>query len=371
VKSFFPYSARRSTSGKRSQGGYAILLVLFFVTLMLLATISVAPNILTEGRREKEKEMIWRGKQYARGVKMYYRKTGKFPTSMDDLVKPKLGSLRFMRQAYKDPMNAKDGDWRLIYVGPTGQLIGSLKPAQTIQLSGLGGATAGVPGTPAAQLGAQSAGQGQGFGQGPGQGFGQGLGQAVGQVFGNSGGNNSATTANGQGQLNTTGQPNAGSQPNASANAGAQPNSPANPTGNPPAGTDGTSTDASGNPTTASDAANEALLEKDPTTVIGGNIIGVGSKINHSSIVVYDKAKNYKQFEFIWNPSKDAITIGGAAGPQIGTPAGQPAQSTPFGTSPGSPTSPPASNPNNPNSPFGPNGAQPGPPETTPPQQQP
>lgn len=340
-----------------SQSGYAILLVLFFVTLMLLATISIAPNILTEGRREKEKEMIWRGNQYARGVKMYYRKTGKFPTSMDDLIKPKLGSLRFMRQAYKDPMNAKDGDWRLIYVGPTGQLIGSLKPQQTIQMSGLGGGVGTVPGTPAAQLGAQSAagGQGQGFGQS----FGQGLGQAVGQVFGNGGASNSAFGPNGQGQPKTSGQANAGALPSGSTNS----------TGNSPAGTDGTSTDASGNPTPASEAANEALLASDPPTVMGGNIIGVGSRVNHSSILVYDKAKNYKQFEFIWNPAKDAIVIGGAAGPQIGTPAGQPTQSSPFGASPGSP----GSNPNNPNAPLGSNGGQPGPPETmpAPPPQQP
>ena len=88
---------------------------------------------------------------------------------------------------------------------------------------------------------------------------------------------------------------------------------------------------------------------------MGGNIIRVGSKINHSSILVYDKAKNYKQFEFIWNPAKDAIVVGGAAGPQIGTPAGQPTQSSPFGASPGSP----GSNPNNPNAPFGSDGGQP------------
>ena len=328
---------------RRSQGGYAILLVLFFVTLMLLATISIAPNILTEGRREKEKEMIWRGNQYARGVKMYYRKTGKFPTSMDDLIKPKLGSLRFMRQAYKDPMNAKDGDWRLIYVGPTGQLIGSLKPPQTIQLSGLGGGVGAIPGTPAAQLGAQSAAGSQGFGQS----FGQGVGQAVGQVFGNGGANNSAFATNGQGQPNASGQ----------ANSGAPPNSSTNSAGNSPAGTD-----ASGNPTPASEAANEALLASDPPTVLGGNIIGVGSKINHSSILVYDKAKNYKQFEFIWNPATDAIVVGGAVGPQIGTPAGQPAQSSPFGAAPGSS----GTNANSPNAPFGSNGGQPGPPETMP-----
>ncbi|HEY6129501.1 MAG TPA: hypothetical protein VIW23_15105 [Candidatus Acidoferrum sp.] len=330
----------RRRNHRRGDGGYAILLILFFLTLLLLTTISVAPNILTAGRREKETEMIWRGKQYIRGVKLYYRKTGKFPTKMDDLIKPQLGNLRFMRKAYKDPMNAKDGEWRLIYVGPSGQLIGSLKPPQTIQMSGLAGAMGPVPGTPAAQLGAQSA---------AGQGFGQGLGQAVGQVFGNAGGANSASAAN-------PGQSNAGNaQPN---NGGQQANGSIDANANPLSATGTTATDASGTPNdAASEAANEALLASDPTTVIGGNIIGVGSKVNHSSIYVYEKAKNYKQFEFIWDPSKDAIVIGGA-GQQIGTPAGQPGQSTPFGTSPNS-----NSNPNSPTQP------QPGPPETTAPPQ--
>jgi hypothetical protein len=323
-----PISERRPAvrARRRSERGYAILLVLFLVTLMLIATISVAPNILTQGRREKETEMIWRGKQYTRAIKLYYRKTGKFPTSMDDLTKPKLGSLRFMRQAYKDPMNKKDGEWRLIYVGPTGQLIGSLKPPQTLQLSGLAGAGGALPGTPAAQLGAQSAGQTAG----------QTFGQAVGQIFGNSGAAGQSAPSNSANQPNTAGTANSGS-----------------------------STDAPGTPGTppdTSEAASEALLASDPTTVMGGNIIGVGSTVNQHSIIVYEKAKNYKQFEFIWDPSKDAIVLGGAAGPQIGTPAGQPANSSPFGR-------PSDSNPNSPGSPLNP---QPNPPETTPaPPQQP
>jgi len=312
---------------RRSERGYAILLVLFLVTLMLMATISVAPNILTQGRREKETEMVWRGKQYARAIKLYYRKTGKFPTSMDDLTKPKLGSLRFMRQAYKDPMNKKDGGWRLIYVGPTGQLIGSLKPPQTLQLSGLAGAGEALPGTPAAQLGARSAGQTAG------QTTGQTFGQAVGQIFGNSGAAAQSAPSNSANQPNTAGSANTG-----------------------------TSTDAPGTTPDTSDAASEALLASDPTTVMGGNIIGVGSTVNQRSIIVYEKAKNYKQFEFIWDPSKDAIVLGGAAGPQIGTPAGQPSNASPFGQ-------PNNSNPNSPGSPLNP---QPNPPETTPaPPQQP
>ena len=94
---------------KRRQQGYAIILVLLMATLMLIATMVVAPNILNQGRRERETEMVWRGKQYVRGIKMYYRKTGKFPTSLEDLTKPKIGNIRFMRRAYKDPLNAKDG----------------------------------------------------------------------------------------------------------------------------------------------------------------------------------------------------------------------------------------------------------------------
>jgi len=89
--------------------GYALLMVIFMTTMLLIMATMVAPNIKTEGQREKEKEMIWRGRQYARGIKLYYRKLGRFPTSIDDLTKPKIGSLRFMRQAYKDPMNAQDG----------------------------------------------------------------------------------------------------------------------------------------------------------------------------------------------------------------------------------------------------------------------
>jgi hypothetical protein len=327
----------------KKQDGYAILLVLFFVTLLLLMTISVAPNILTQGRRQKEIEMIWRGKQYSRAVKLYYRKTGKFPTSMDNLIKPTVGNIRFIRQAYKDPVNTKDGEWRLIYVGPSGQLIGSLKAPQTLQLSGVAG-VAGTPGTPAAQVGAQSSGQG--------------IGQAFGQTFGNPGAASSSAGANTMGQL--------GGAASSSLSTTASPSNtpPATGTGT---GADTTSTDPSANP---SDAANEALLASDPTTVLGGNIIGVGSKVNQRSILVYDKAKNYKQFEFIWDPAKDAITVGGAPGTQIGTPTGQPGQFGTFG-SPANPMSGPTSNPSsNPNSPGAPP-VEPPPssPETTPPQQ--
>ena len=95
----------RGTSSRRAprERGYALLMVMFIAALMFAGVMTIAPNILTQAKREKEEEMIWRGKQYVRGVKLYYRKLGRFPTSLDDLTKPKVGTLRFMRQAYKDP----------------------------------------------------------------------------------------------------------------------------------------------------------------------------------------------------------------------------------------------------------------------------
>ena len=292
-------AVRPKTAGKRSERGYALLVVIFLVTLLLISTTVVAPNILTEGRREKEKDMIWRGKQYTRGVKLYYRKIGRFPTSLDDLTKPKLGSLRFMRQAYKDPMNKEDGSWRFIYVGPAGQLIGSLKPRQNLQLPQAGGI-----GTPAGAL------------NGPG---GPGQPGAFGQIGG-------------------FGPPNPGGQPGQS--------------GTPPAGSaSGTNPPATtGTPVSADqgDAGSQAIPTGDTPTIIGGNIIGVGSKVNKSSIIIYDKAKNYRLFEFIWDPSKDNFGVG-QPGMQTGTGLGQPAGQTPLGQQPGqNPVNPPQNPPQNP-----------------------
>ncbi|HZC66395.1 MAG TPA: hypothetical protein VE545_07460 [Candidatus Dormibacteraeota bacterium] len=308
--------ARRiRTSPKSRQQGYALLMVVFMTTAMLILAMMVAPNILTEGKREKEKEMIWRGKQYTRGVKLYYRKLGHFPTSLDDLTKPKIGSLRFLRQAYKDPMNAQDGSWRLIYVGPAGQLIGSLKPqTQNLQF----GQPAGF-GTPAGALNGPGGQQPGGLGI-----LGAGA-QSTGFGFGQQG--QSGTQPGGFGQHGQS-----GTQPGGS-NSGTNP--PAT-TGAPVSADQGT------------DPNSQPIPTGDTPNIVGGNIIGVGSKINKPSIMVYEKAKNYRLFEFIWDPSKDTIGIG-QAGLQTGTGLGQVPGQNPFGQQPGqNPTNPPQQPPQNP-----------------------
>ncbi len=110
-------------------------MVCFLAALMVIGTAAAVPSILTEGRRAKEAEMIWRGEQYARAVRLFYRKHGRFPQSFEDLTEAK-GQIRFLRKAYAEPMNRKDGSWRLIYVGPNGELIGSVKAMNIFQRAG-------------------------------------------------------------------------------------------------------------------------------------------------------------------------------------------------------------------------------------------
>lgn len=245
--------------------GYALLLVMFFLALLVISMTAATPSILTSGRREKEREMIWRGQQYVRGVRLYYQKTHRLPSQLEDLYLPKTG-IRFMRQAYKDPMNTVDGSWRLIYVGPNGQLIGSLNDHHNAFFFGAA--------APAGLAGALSS-----------------TGQAAAMTP-----PGSSTTSGPFPTLAPSGG--ASSFSNILAGPGAQAPLPGN-------SSQAVNAASAPNP---QDASSSSAISSDATQsddqVFGQTIvIGVGSKINESSFLKYDGANNYLKFEFIWNGS--------------------------------------------------------------------
>jgi hypothetical protein len=264
--------------GRRTEKGYALLVVMFLLALLAVTVTAIAPNVITNARREQEDEMIWRGKQYVRGIRLYYTKLHKFPTALDDLYKPKTG-LRFMRQAYKDPMNKEDGSWRMIYVGPNGALIGSLKNRSV----NINGQAAGFGGTMPGPVVTNSATGSSGM-----FGSANGFGSASSLSSSNSSFGSSSGFGSGSSTIGTSGLP--------------------------------TPSGSSSTQTPPTDAEVDAALQAQAANIgdgviIGGNIIGVGSKINKRSVQWYDKAKNYLQFEFIWDPSVDALT-----GSRVGIP---------------------------------------------------
>src|SRR3984885_1318728 len=97
-----------------NQEGFLLVGVLFMVLLITIALAVAAPKIAESIRRDKEEETIHRGKQYARAIHMYHAKYGRYPNSIDQLMKT--DNVRFLRKRYKDPMTGKD-DWRIIHDG--------------------------------------------------------------------------------------------------------------------------------------------------------------------------------------------------------------------------------------------------------------
>jgi hypothetical protein len=134
------FTFRASKAGSRprrssQESGFAYLMALFMVLVVIIASQVALQNLATEGRRLREQEMIWRGEQCKQAVKLYYRKSGHYPQTLDDLQKG-LPELHFLRSAaYKDPMNRDDGSWRLIYVNASGQIIGSVRYATLQQMA--------------------------------------------------------------------------------------------------------------------------------------------------------------------------------------------------------------------------------------------
>lgn len=107
----------------RRESGYALLLVVLLAALVLVALSVVVPRILTQGQREKEDELIFRGDQYRKAIGRFYGKFGRFPNTIQELLRTNDRS--FLRREYADPMDP-EGKWRLIRVAPNGALIGSV-----------------------------------------------------------------------------------------------------------------------------------------------------------------------------------------------------------------------------------------------------
>ncbi len=142
------------SSQESAEAGFMLVGVIVMIALVLIALSVAAPVIAKQLRRDKEVESEHRAEQYVRAIRLYYRKTGAYPPSIDALKNT--SDIRFLRQEYVDPLTGKS-DWRIIHLGEQkttvkvffGQELGNL-PGSGTGGSGLGsaaGMSSGV-GTP-------------------------------------------------------------------------------------------------------------------------------------------------------------------------------------------------------------------------------
>ncbi len=113
------FSRRR---GGDARQGYALLIMMMMVTLLLVSLAAALPSVYTEGQREREEELIFRGNEYARAIAQFRRRFNRFPISVNELLRT--NGIRFLRHAYTDPMS-RSGKWRFIHANINGTLLDS------------------------------------------------------------------------------------------------------------------------------------------------------------------------------------------------------------------------------------------------------
>ena len=238
---------------------------------MLIALAVAAPRIATSIQRDKEIELVHRGEQYRRAIKLYYRKFGTYPTSIDQLVNT--NNIRFLRKRYTDPITGKD-DWRIIHLGQ----------AKVPPLGFFGQPLTGLPG-PA----------------------------NVGTPIGPSAGTSPGTIPSspfGSATLDTPDE-NAPSDDSSSSTAVGESSS-SNPsttiTGAPPG-----PAVSSESPTSTTSPSSSPFIVGPGSALGGGPIVGVGIPSPKASLITYKKQKHYNQWEFVYNPIEDQMQAAAAA----------------------------------------------------------
>src|ERR1041384_2101726 len=103
----------KSVRPRPRESGYVLLALMLTMTLILVALSIEAPRIGQQIKREKEEELVHRGRDYATAVKRFVHKNGgRYPTSLEQLEDT--NHIRFLRKRYKDPTTGEN-IWRLVH----------------------------------------------------------------------------------------------------------------------------------------------------------------------------------------------------------------------------------------------------------------
>lgn len=252
---------RRERNGER---GYVMLLLLLMVAVMIIGLAIIVPSVAFDIKRDREEEMVHRGVQYSRAIRLYYKKFGRYPAKIEDLEKT--NQIRFLRKRYKDPITRKD--FKLLHYGEAKMSLNALGGGAIPGASTLGANGALVNTSAAATFGSNNGAFGSNSALGGNSAFGASSNSAFGQ---------SPQTANSQTTTGTTGSDS--SQTATSAGATDQ--------------------------TAAGNTTGNSGDKLSGTTFGGAPIVGVASLSKDPTIREFDHKKKYNEWQFVYDPTFD------------------------------------------------------------------
>lgn len=110
------------------QAGFTYLVILFGIAVLGVGLAAASEVWVTVSRRDKERELIYIGRQYREAIRSYYEQAAgigkRYPDSLDDLLRdPRLVTVkRHLRKLFRDPITG-DAKWGLVQA-PTGGIMG-------------------------------------------------------------------------------------------------------------------------------------------------------------------------------------------------------------------------------------------------------
>jgi type II secretory pathway pseudopilin PulG len=117
------------TGGRlRNEQGFTYLGVLFLVVLMTIVAAAAVTLASFQDQRDKERELLFVGKEFSLGIERYRRAHGQapepYPLQLEDLLRDRnqLVTVRYLRKIYRDPMSGSQ-QWGLVR-DPKGGIIG-------------------------------------------------------------------------------------------------------------------------------------------------------------------------------------------------------------------------------------------------------
>lgn len=108
---------RPASARTRAARGYTLVALLVGLTVMAILHASVLPLASAQAQRDREAELIFRGLQYAEGIRVFRRRFGRYPVSLKEMIETKP---RALRKLWKDPMTGS-ADWGLVTLASPGQ----------------------------------------------------------------------------------------------------------------------------------------------------------------------------------------------------------------------------------------------------------
>lgn len=103
----------KKTAMKSGQKGFTLVILLAMIAISTIAMAVIAPTWHFIVTLDNEKELVFRGNQYAQAIVRYKKRFNRLPLKLEDLVK-----YHMIRKLYKDPITRRD--FELIFFTPAG-----------------------------------------------------------------------------------------------------------------------------------------------------------------------------------------------------------------------------------------------------------